>query len=127
MSGISICVSRLGDKGLTPLLTAIPQPETMARPNGPHEGNPAARAAVQRHEPQTVSWAYERPDGGRGFGFTGAHYHQNWGNEDFRRYVLNAILWLAKIEVPAAGVVSLLTPADLQANLDGKPTPAPKK
>ena len=116
-----------GDKGLTPLLTAIPPPETIARPNGPHEGNPAARAAVQRHEPQTVSWAYERPDGGRGFGFTGAHYHQNWGNEDFRRYVLNAILWLAKIEVPAAGVVSLLTPADLQANLDVKPTPAPKK
>ncbi|MFM9079177.1 MAG: hypothetical protein ACKOTE_03405, partial [Opitutaceae bacterium] len=64
-------------------------------------------------------------DGGRGFGFTGAHYHANWGNEDFRRIVLNAILWLARMEVPAGGVKSTVTADDLAVNLD--PKPAAKK
>jgi type 1 glutamine amidotransferase len=112
-------------KGVTPLLVDIPPPETMARPDGPHEGNPEVRAVVARREPQTMAWAYDRADGGRGFGFTGAHYHQNWGNDNFRKLVLNAILWLAKMEVPATGVASVVTHADLQANLD--PKPAPKK
>jgi len=35
--------------------------------------------------------------------------------------VLNAILWTAKAEVPANGVESTVTDADLQANLDPKP------
>ena len=29
---------------------------------------------------ETMMWAYNRPDGGRGFGFTGGHKHINWGN-----------------------------------------------
>ena len=67
------------------------------------------REAVKRGEPQIVAWAYERPDGGRGFGFTGGHYHRNWGNDDFRKLVLNAILWTAKVEVPAGGVECKVT------------------
>jgi hypothetical protein len=35
--------------------------------------------------------------------------------------VLNAIVWLAKMEVPAGGVASRVTPEDLAANLDPKP------
>jgi hypothetical protein len=110
-----------GQKGITPLLTAVPDASTTTRKDGAHEGNPTARAMVARGEAQTVSWAYERPNGGRGFGFTGAHFHDNWGNDNFRKLVLNAVLWLAKMEVPANGVVSTVTASDLDANLDPKP------
>ena len=110
-----------GGKGVTPILVAIPPPTTTRRRDGPHEGNPHVRAAVARGEPQTLAWAYEREDGGRGFGFTGAHFHNNWGNDDFRKTVLNAIVWLAKMDVPADGVSSNVTEADLAANLDPKP------
>jgi type 1 glutamine amidotransferase len=51
-----------------------------------------------------VGWAVERQDGGRGFGFTGGHFYQNWWSPDFRKLVLNAIAWTAKAEVPANGI-----------------------
>lgn len=115
-----------GMKGVTSLLVATPDASTMTRPDDPHAGNPAARAAVARGEAQTVAWAYERPNGGRGFGFTGAHFHANWGNDNFRKLALNAVLWLAKMEVPAKGVASTITPDDLLANLDPKAAPRPR-
>ncbi len=65
-------------------------------------------------------WAVERSDGGRGFGFTGGHFHDNWSNDQFRKVVLNGLLWLAKVEVPSGGVESTVTQADLDANLDPK-------
>jgi hypothetical protein len=110
-----------GLKGVTPILFAVPDESTVKRPDGDHSGNPAVRAAVARGDNQTVAWAYERPEGGRGFGFTGAHFHANWGNDDFRRIVLNAIVWLAQLEVPAGGVDSRLGPKSLTENLDPKP------
>jgi type 1 glutamine amidotransferase len=70
---------------------------------------------------EVLAWAVERPDGGRGFGFTGAHTHKNWGNPDFRSLVLNAILWTAKVEVPSSGVRCDVSEADLSKNLDPKP------
>jgi hypothetical protein len=111
---------RGGMKGVLPILSAVAPGSTMRRPDGPHEGNPAVRDAVKRGEPQIVAWACERPDGGRGFGFTGGHYHKNWGNDDLRKLVLNAILWTAKVEVPVAGVESKVTEEDLKRNLDRK-------
>jgi len=69
---------------------------------------------------ETMMWCTDRPDGGRGFGFTGGHRHKNWANENQRKIVLNALLWLCKIEVPADGVESTVTDADLAANLDPK-------
>ena len=60
-------------------------------------------------------WAVERKDGGRGFGFTGGHHHASWQKEDQRKLVLNAIIWLAKVEVPAGGVVTVRSPGDLGA------------
>ncbi len=59
----------------------------------------------------TIAWAIERADGGRGFGYTGGHFHKNWGEENIRRLVLNAIVWTAKADVPTGGVQSSL-PAD---------------
>ncbi|MEX2044438.1 MAG: ThuA domain-containing protein [Opitutus sp.] len=108
-----------GMNGVTPILAAVPDKRTIVRRDGPHQNNPQVRAAVGRGDEQTVAWAYERSgDVGRGFGFTGGHFHQNWGNDDFRKIALNAILWLARMEVPEQGVVSTVTDADLAANLD---------
>ena len=67
---------------------------------------------------ETMMWAYDRPDGGRGFGFTGGHKHINWGNENFRKVVLNGLLWIAKAEVPKNGVQSSVTEEELKKNWD---------
>ncbi|WP_147866947.1 PVC-type heme-binding CxxCH protein [Stieleria maiorica] len=80
---------------VTPILSAVAPAHTMKRPDGDHSGNPHVRKSVAAGEPQTVAWAYERPDGGRSFGFTGGHHHWNWGNDDVRRLVTNAIRWTA--------------------------------
>lgn len=107
-------------KGVTPILTAIAPESTMSRKDGPHEGNPAVREEVKNQVPQHTAWAVEREDGGRGFGFTGGHFHNGWGNDNQRKLVLNAILWSAKALVPAEGVSSKVTEEDLKANLDPK-------
>jgi len=65
-------------------------------------------------------WVYERPGGGRGFGFTGGHTHANWGDPSQRKAVLNALVWIAGAEVPEQGVDSTVTPEQLAANLDPK-------
>lgn len=107
-------------KGVTPILSAVPPGSTTNRNDGPHENNPAVRQMVARGDTQHVGWAFERPKGGRGFGFTGGHFHKNWGNDNQRKIVLNAILWTAQIEVPANGVASSVTEEQLAANLDDK-------
>lgn len=111
---------REGMKGVTPILTAVPPPDTASRKDGPHEGNPAVRALVAKREPTHVAWAATRPNGGRGFGFTGAHFHQNWASDEFRKLVLNAIVWAAKAKVPPDGVESHVTEERMKANLDPK-------
>jgi hypothetical protein len=111
---------RDGMRGVTPILSAVPPLTTLNRPDGPHSGNPAAREAVKRGEPQHLAWACERPDGGRGFGFTGGHYHANWAEPNFRKVVLNAIVWVAGADVPPNGVACSLGPAELKQNLDDK-------
>jgi hypothetical protein len=113
-------------KGITPILVA--KPDDAARkgssssPRGPY---PHIIAASGREE--VLAWAVERPDGGRGFGFTGGHFQKNWGNTDFRTLVLNAILWTAKREVPSAGVTSTVSEEELKQNLDPKPAAKAKK
>ena len=109
--------------GVTPILTDLPPTDSLTRDDGPHSNNRFVRAAVlERKERQHVAWANERPDGGRGFGFTGGHYHWNWGNSNFRTLVLNAIAWTAHVDIPADGVTSKdLTVDDLLANQDYDP------
>jgi len=99
-----------GMKGVTPILKATPPDST--------RGTEAARKHPGREE--IVAWAYERPDGGRSFGFDGGHFHRNWGDKNFRRLVVNAILWTAKVKVPEGGARVDLDPADLKKNLDRK-------
>lgn len=121
-------------EGVTPILSDVAPESTMSRPDGAHSGNPAVRESVKKQEKQHVAWACERADGGRGFGFTGGHYHKGWANNEQRKLVLNAILWTAKAKIPADGVSSTVTEEDMMANLDlkpgqglpEKPKPAPK-
>lgn len=98
---------RFAEKGVIPILSALPPESTLKRNDGPHSNNPHVRAAVlERKEKQHVAWAFERENGGRGFSTTGAHYHKNWNNDSFRTMVLNGILWTAKVDVPESGTKS---------------------
>ena len=106
-------------KGVTPILTDVPLAKTLKRPDGARSGNPAVRKAVANGESQHVAWAYERPDGARGFGFTGGHVHMNWQHDDNRKLMLNAILWTANVEIPKDGVPSKTpTKEEMHSNLD---------
>ncbi len=102
-----------------PILVASPSDKVR---NGPYvyPAGPYKHIQDQKGRAEAMLWTVERPDGGRGFGFTGGHFHDNWGNDQFRKVVLNAMVWLAKAEVPETGVESSVTKADLDANLDPK-------
>ena len=114
---------------VTPILTAMPGPETLTRKDGPHSGNPAVRKAVlEEKQPQHLAWAFVRGDGvGRGFGFTGGHFHRNWQNDNFRKLVLNAIVWSAKADVPAEGIASQTPSDDAMNENQDYPDRAPNK
>ena len=86
---------RFMPQGVTDILSAVAPATTMERRNGAHSGNNAVRKLVADGVPQVTAWAYERPAGGRGFGYTGGHFHKNWQNDDARTLVLNAIEWAA--------------------------------
>jgi type 1 glutamine amidotransferase len=97
-------------EGVTPILKAVP-PDNK-------RGTAAAREHKGREE--ILAWAFNRANGGRSFGFTGAHFHKNWGDENFRRLVVNAILWTAKLDVPPDGAPVEMRPDELNRNLDRK-------
>lgn len=105
---------------IRPLLVATPGEDVRdgpyVSPRGPYDHIIAAKGRAE-----TMMWVFERPDGGRSFGFTGGHTHANWGDVNQRRIVLNALLWIAKVEVPARGVVDTIAAEDLTVNLDPKP------
>ncbi|MBL6704528.1 MAG: ThuA domain-containing protein [Planctomycetaceae bacterium] len=116
-----------GMKGVTPILTDVPPLTTLRRADGARSGNAAVRKAVESGLTQHVAWAYDRPTGGRGFGFTGAHNHVSWQDENFRKVVLNAILWTANVEVPKEGCPSpTVSDSRIKENLDDK-NPRKKK
>ena len=60
-----------------------------------------------------VGWSWQRPDGGRSFGFTGLHFHDNWKQESYRRLIAQATLWTLKREIPASGLAVKVEAADL--------------
>ncbi|MFT5108616.1 MAG: hypothetical protein ACI9UA_004260, partial [Pseudoalteromonas tetraodonis] len=111
---------REGMNGVTPILSATAPPETMQRGDGAHSGNPAVRKAVAAKQPQHVAWAYQRGkdyNDGRGFGFTGLHYHWNWQDDSFRKTVLNGVAYTLKLPIPKNGVESKQpTREELEAN-----------
>lgn len=116
-----------GMKGVTPILSAVPDESTISRPDGHHSGNPDVRKKVEAGEPAVVGWVYQREDGGRGMGFTGLHDHDNLAQKSFRTALLNGIAWISGVDIPEGGLVTPEpTKEQLDANLDPKPAPKQK-
>lgn len=108
--------------GVTPILSAIPPDSTREGKDGPHSGNPLVRQ--QKGMIEHVAWASQRPDGVRGFGFTGLHYHWLLAHPQFRKVLLNGIAWCAHVEIPERGIGSSQpTLGELRLNQD-EPVPA---
>lgn len=99
--------------GVTPILAAVPPLSTVRKEPSDRGGNAAVYEEVSAGKPQVMAWAYEREDGGRGFGFTGMHNHSNLGDDNFRTVLLNGVAWVTKLEVPKDGVPS--KPLDKEA------------
>jgi type 1 glutamine amidotransferase len=106
-------------KRVTQILVATPSDDVRkgpyVSPKGPYDHIVAASGQAE-----SMMWTFERPDGGRGLGFTGGHTHTNWGDPNQRKIFLNGLLWLAKVDVPAKGVEDHITAEDLKQNLDDK-------
>lgn len=85
-------------------VTGVPKPEKMIRYINMWNQNGEDGFG----KPQKLMWYKDTPkkDGGRGIGFVGGHYHRNWAIDEFRKMVLNAIVWTARGEVPKNGVPS---------------------
>jgi len=95
-----------GMKGVTPLLRTT---------------NPKMKDA-KLDDNAIVAWGYERADQGRSFAFTGGHLHVSLAEEGYRRFLVNGILWSAKVEVPEFGAPVALTKAQLNQYLESRPT-----
>jgi hypothetical protein len=76
----------------------------------------------------TLMWCRDSKTQGRGAGFSGGHFHRNWAIDGFRQMTLNAIVWIARGDVPKDGVKSKpISDELLNENLDSKPrTPLTK-
>ena len=98
------------DKGVTTLLSGTV----------PDTGRSTADAKAHAGRDEIIAWAYDRPGGARSIGFTGADLHSSWHIDSQRCFVANAILWTAKVNVPAAGAPIAVDEADFTANMDRK-------
>jgi hypothetical protein len=98
------------DQGVTPLLTG----------KVTDKARTTADAKAHAGRDEVIAWAYERPDGARSIGFTGADLHSSWHIGSQRRFVTNAILWTAKLDVPKDGAPIVCDEADFTSNMDRK-------
>jgi len=106
----------------TTLLKAIPPDSVTVIPfDGPRSNNSHVRTSAG--QPQILAWTWQRDDGGRSYGFTGAHFHWAWKDDNYRRGALNGIAWAAGVDIPENGIDSP-TPSDVELFLyqsDPKP------
>ena len=72
-------------------------------PKGKHDVKAVFLADIDDAK-EMVAWCWERPDGGRSFGFSGLHFHANWKREEYRRLVAQGVLWTGKQPFPKAGL-----------------------
>ena len=75
--------------------------------DGPTKNVTAIATAMlppEKPEKETIAWAIDRDDGGRGVGIVMPHFYRNWKLDDLRTMIMNAIVWTAKKEIPANGV-----------------------
>jgi hypothetical protein len=111
-------------QGVTPILSAVPPDSTRKGKDDAHGGNEFVRADLGKNVKEHVVWVSENKNGTRGFGCTGGHVHWNWAQDDFRKTILNAIVWVAKIDVPKDGVQSSRPTVDELLTHHDEPVPA---
>ncbi|MGL6074682.1 MAG: ThuA domain-containing protein [Fimbriiglobus sp.] len=100
-----------GMKGVTPLLRTV----------GPKDAGKTSETDA------IISWAYDRPEGGKSFTFTGGHLQESLKQEGYRKFLVNGILWSAGHTIPKEGAPVVLPDAEVMLHLDKKPAPAKKK
>ena len=72
-----------------------------------------------------AAWSWERPDKGRSFGFVALHFHANWQIPDYRRFVVQGVLWTLKLPIPAGGANVDIDSKKLELNGALPPMPGP--
>jgi hypothetical protein len=65
---------------------------------------------------EMAAWSWERADGGRSFGFVGLHFHANWQLPEYRRFVVQGVLWSLKLPIPSGGVNTDIDSKKLELN-----------
>jgi hypothetical protein len=90
-----------GMRGVTPLVWSGPDPR------GRSTGGNA----------DVVSWAFERPDGGRSFCFTGLDAHAAWSAAGVRQLLVNGALWTAGVTIPMSGAPCAIDASALRGHL----------
>ncbi len=98
-----------------------------------------ATSQLPPEDPKTeiVAWGVERPDGGRGFGIVMPHFYKNWALDDLRTFILNGVVWTARVDIPKNGVrtarpdLAAFAPASIEpkprATQPREPKPQPAK
>lgn len=84
---------------------------TLKMPRNAQKLTPLLKVPIDGQD-HTVAWAWERPDGGRSFGFSGLHFHRNWELPAYRRMVAQGVLWSLDLPIPADGL-DVHVPADV--------------
>jgi type 1 glutamine amidotransferase len=104
----------------TPILVDKP---TMKTRNGPYVYpiGPYSHIQADSGRNETMLWVVERKDGGRGFGFTGGHFHVNWQDDNYRKVVVNSLCWVTGLDIPENGFdTAPVSDTELLENLDLK-------
>jgi type 1 glutamine amidotransferase len=81
---------------------------------GPKQNQAAANVTIlatsllppEMPQPERIAWCVQREDSGRGFGIVMPHFYRNWGEDDLRKFILNGIVWSAKLDIPVEGIVT---------------------
>lgn len=76
---------------------------------------------------EMVGWCWERPDKGRSFGFVGLHFHADWQIPDYRRFVVQGVLWSLRHPIPSGGINVEIDPKQLEVNGALPPLPSAPK
>lgn len=72
---------------------------------------PALLAKIDGQD-EMVAWTYTRAGGGRSFGFSGMHFHENWKSPHYQKLVAQGVAWTLNQSPPKADFPAPLEPAD---------------
>jgi Trehalose utilisation len=86
---------------------------TLKTPKDAKNWEPILRVPIDGKD-ETVAWAWTRPDGGRSFGFSGLHFHDNWRLVEYRRLVTQGVLWTMDVAIPDKGLPVRVADQDLK-------------